>query len=247
MEFLSLQEFEDKWHHRIKEFISITVNGKESNIFDFEDNSNEDKSYEELVKEKELELENEKNSEDSIDKRDEMLKSFIDREDDAKLEYYGTDKIKDLSDEILSVDDEPEILDDINLFSCNNYGYDLKIDSTKVNQSDLIQFFQDFSLINLNSFKDSEEAKSLPESAYIRELFSISNNSRVKDYVFYMLRFKVNCVEYKVMKDFLMMCYILKIISGRSSSGLSLSIRKLKIDYSMLYLRIGMLFPRSGV
>lgn len=233
METLSLEEFDAKWWHRIKEFMSITVEGEESDFFEFK-NANTESLKTNCV-------------ESSDEEKEKILNDLENREENFNIRNYGTDNIKELSDTVLSMEQEPMLPDDINNFSCKNYGYDLKIDHTKVNKSDLIDFFQEFSLIDLNSFKDSEKSKSLPESAYIRELFQTTSTKRVKDYVFYMLNFKVDCVEYRVMKDFLMMCYLFKQIFGTSSNNsLSTSFKKLKFDYSMMYLRIGMLFPRSG-
>lgn len=220
MESLTLEEFEKKWSFKISSFISVTVNGEVSDVLGFSYDAGESTSK----------------------TKEELLESM--NKPTAKA-YYGVDNIKELSDEVLSPDLNPEASNSIKSFSCDSYGYDLKIDSSKALQLDLKEFFLEFSRISLRSFP-KEICQSMPESAYVRELFSVTTISRFKDYVFYLLNFKSDTVEYKVMRDFLLMCYLFKKISGNNSTPLNTSIRRLDVDYSACILRIGMLFPRSG-
>lgn len=240
MNTLSLDSFESKWKERISEFMQITVDDKPTTLFSFH-NDEETSVFTEDSQDNSEEVE--QNAENK-DGKEEILNRISNR--DVKNINRGSDRIKELSNEVFEMDKEVSKPEDVKLFSCKDYGYDIKINPQKVDQASLTEFFKDFSEISLDSFKESKEVFALPESAYVREMFSLTSADSIKNYVFYMLSFKADCIEYRVLSQFLQMCYLFKKISGSNNSSLNLLLKRLKIDYSMMYLRIGMLFPRSG-
>lgn len=240
MNNLSLDSFESKWKERIFEFMQITIDEKPTTLFSFR---NEDETSV-FTEDNQGDIEEVKLDEGNKDSKEEILTKISNR--DVKNINRGSDRIKELSNDVFEMDKEVSKPEDVKSFSCKDYGYDIKINPQRVDQASLNEFFRDFSEISLDSFKESKDVFMLPESAYVREMFSLTSAESIKNYVFYMLSFKVDCIEYRVMSQFLQMCYLFKKISGSNNSSLNLLLKRLKIDYSMLYLRIGMLFPRSG-
>jgi hypothetical protein len=225
MGVLTLKEFDSKWSAKISSFIKITVNDEESDVFGFNYGANLQTEQNETTKE--------------IHDR---LESLTDSN-----EYYRSESLKMLSDEIYESNCDVSDRASIETYSYKSYGYDIKVELAKVQQADIQEFFKEFCEIDLNSFE--LDNKGIPESSYVRDAFTVTNIERLKDYIFYMLSFKNDCVEYNVMRNFLLMCYLLKRFStglATSNSSLTNLILKLDIDYSLLYLRISMLFPKSG-
>lgn len=229
---ITLSSFESKWTKRISEFMTIKKNGEDCHDFEFgyekesifdSDEANENKGVPNL----ETEL------------------GKLENRDIQPVKYFGADSIKGMSDEVLSMEVSSQRPEDIKLFSCKDYGYSISIDTKKVDQSSFMDFFTEFSNIDLDSFKQTEEVTMLPETAYIQEFFSLNSAEKIQDYVIYLLMFKVECTEYLVLKNFLMMCLLLKKLMGTGNSNLNLLLKRLKLDYAMMFLRIAMLCPRS--
>ena len=232
MEEITLDSFRLKWGKKIPQFIEILIKGQEVDIFSSEKST----TYFDKVRDESLDVENKS--------KDEITNSII--ENNLEGKFQGVDKVKELSNDILQMDLSDAKPEDINLFSCREYGYDFRINTSNVEKTDLVEFFQEFSSISLSSFKLREGHSSLPESSYIRELFALSSVDKLKDYVFYLLMFKEDSDEYYVMAQFLIMCYLFKKISGSTTSSLNLLFKRIDVDYSRMMLILAMIFPKPG-
>ena len=269
---ISLEKFDDNWSYIIRDIIKITRYDEEVNMY-FKDQIREQLEHERKTGlrkdilanydgiEKEIDKEvlelNREDEEEKVEEGNDQNKSDSisvdvvndwDKLKNPKKEMTPpnliSNSIRDMSNHILSSVNEDVIDVDVKDFSSKKEGFKISIDTEKVKQKEISEFFNEFCELDISELYSGKFNS--PDILYFKEMCYFNKPEPVANYIIWILvHFKDNSIEYKVLRDLLLMCLIYQDVMIIANNRLTTMISRLNLDMSRFYLRVGMLFSVS--